>query len=60
MELENENPKIEWVQRLKKSYLKFIFREKLTEQNAIIAIQKWKKAFASKPEEKITIIWDCS
>jgi len=58
--MENENPKIEWLQRAKKDCLKFTFKETLTEQNAIIAIQKWEKAFASKPEEKIIIIWDCS
>ncbi len=55
----NDNPKIIWIENTQRNYLKFIFQEKLYADDAITAIKKWKEEFAKKPNEKITLIWDC-
>ena len=39
--------------------MRFIFGERLTEKEAVIAIQEWKAAFQSKMDESIVLIWDC-
>jgi endo-beta-N-acetylglucosaminidase D len=57
--MENENPKIEWCQKLGISYLKFTFKGKLKESDALKAIKKWKEAFNTKSGEKIVLVWDC-
>jgi len=54
-----ENPKIEWVGKFDKSCLKFTFVGMLVEQDAIIAIEKWKEAFQSKRGEEIVVVWQC-
>jgi len=58
--MEKENPKIEWIKKSGKDCLKFTFSDKLNIEDANLAIKKWKKAFAEKPQEKIIIIWECS
>ncbi len=57
--MESNNPKLEWLVINEKECLKFTFSDVLTEQLAIAAIDDWKKAFASKPDEKIILIWNC-
>lgn len=57
--MKNENPKIEWTQKFGKPCLKFTFTKMLTEEDAEIAIFKWKEEFQSKKEESIILIWDC-
>lgn len=39
--------------------MRFIFGEKLTAQEAEMAIQQWKAAFQSKMDEPIVLLWDC-
>ncbi len=53
------NLKIEWVRKNQKKYLKFTFNEKLTVEDASIAIEKWQSFFNESPNEKIILIWDC-
>ncbi len=57
--MKNVNPKIEWIQKSEKPCLKFTFTEMLTEEDAEIAIFKWREEFQSKKEESIILIWDC-
>lgn len=54
-----ENPKIEWLKSYQQKCLKFTFNEKLTEENAIVGVDKWKNCFSNYPNNKITLIWDC-
>ncbi len=54
-----ENPRIEWKNNPNKKCLKFIFNDKLSEQDAVSAIEKWRKSFKSYPGEKVVLIWDC-
>lgn len=54
-----ENPRIEWVEKSGEQCLKFTFKGVLDKENATIAIEKWREAFASKPDTKIVLIWDC-
>ena len=54
-----ENPKIEWKNNPKKKCLKFTFNDRLGEQDAVSAIEKWQKSFKTFPREKILLIWDC-
>ena len=56
----NKNPQIEWTKISGKHCLKFIFGEKLTAQEAEVAIAEWRKAFQSRMDESIILIWDCS
>ena len=57
--MESDNPKLEWLIIKEKECLKFTFTDVLTEQLAITAVDNWKRAFASKPDEKIILIWHC-
>ena len=54
-----DNPKIEWIQKSGKNCLKFTFQESFGEQDAKTAIEKWREALATKPQERIVHIWDC-
>lgn len=54
-----ENPRIECKNNPNKKCLKFIFNDKLNEQDAVSAIERWRKSFKSYPGEKIVLIWDC-
>lgn len=54
-----DNPKIEWMEKSGKEFLRFTFTGKFTEQDALPALEKWRQAFAFKPGEKISMIWDC-
>lgn len=58
-QMESEKVKIEWVQKLSKTCLKFVFGERLTSKEAERAIIKWRTEFQSKPDKSINIIWDC-
>jgi phosphopantetheine adenylyltransferase len=55
----NKNPQIEWTKISGKQCLKFIFGEKLTAQEAEVAIAEWRKAFQSRMDGAIILIWDC-
>ena len=55
----NENPTIEWAQKSGKECLKFVFGERLTLEEAEVAIAKWKNAFLFKEHKSIALIWDC-
>ncbi|KPK02013.1 MAG: hypothetical protein AMK71_03780 [Nitrospira bacterium SG8_35_4] len=57
--MEPENPKIEWLMKSGKNYLKFTFKGSLSKEMASVAIKKWRDAFHLKAEEKITLVWDC-
>ena len=57
--MKNENPRIEWAENSGKQCLKFTFGEKLTTQEAEVAIAEWQKAFQSKKDTSIILIWDC-
>ena len=57
--METDNPRIEWMKKSGKEYLNFTFKEKLTEQDARVTIEKWRKAFQSRSGEKIILVWDC-
>lgn len=54
-----ENPKMEWVQKSGKNCLQFTFQESFGAQDAQIAIEKWREALATKPQERIVHIWNC-
>ena len=54
-----ENPQMEWIQKTGKECLKFTFTGNFSEMNARAAAGKWREAFGSRPDEKITMIWDC-
>jgi len=54
-----DNPKMEWIQKSGKNCLKFTFQESFKEQDAKIAVQKWREALASHPQERVVHIWDC-
>jgi len=55
----NKNPRIEWTKISGKQCLKFIFGEKLTTQEAEVAIAEWRKAFQSRMDTSVILIWDC-
>ena len=57
--MENGNPRIVWSKYSGKQCLKFTFLEKLTTQEAEVAIAEWRKAFQSKMGTSIVLIWDC-
>jgi hypothetical protein len=57
--MESGNPRIEWLQKSGMNYLKFTFKDTLTEEMARTAIKKWREAFQSKSGQKITLVWDC-
>jgi len=57
--MKNENPRIEWYEKSGKQCLKFTFAEMLTTQEAEAAIVEWRKAFQSKMDTSIILIWDC-
>ena len=57
--MNNENPRIEWSQKSGNECLKFVFGEQLTLKEAEVAIVEWRKAFQSKMDKSIIIIWDC-
>lgn len=54
-----DNPQIEWTNKSGKQCLRFTFSGKFTEQDAVPALEKWRQSFASKPGERIPMIWDC-
>ena len=54
-----DNPIIDWCQVKNHNCLKFTFREKLTEKNADIAIERWTKLFDLNSDKKIILIWHC-
>jgi len=54
-----ENPKIEFCSKHNKTCLKFTFHGKLLVEDSRKAVDIWKKAFESKANEKIILIWDC-
>jgi hypothetical protein len=58
-QMNNENPRIEWSQKSGKDCLRFVFEEKLTAKEAEDAIGEWRKAFLSKGDKSIILIWDC-
>ena len=57
--MKNENPRIEWCENSGKQCLKFTFAEMLTTQEAEAAIVEWRKAFQTKMDTSIILIWDC-
>jgi len=57
--MEKENPIIEWVEKNGEPCLKFTFNGRLLEEDAIVAIEKWRNAFTARQGEKINIIWNC-
>jgi hypothetical protein len=57
--MKNENPRIEWSKYSGKQCLKFTFLEKLTTQEAEVAIAQWRETFQSKMGTSIVLIWDC-
>ncbi len=57
--MKSENPRIEWSQRSGKQCLRFTFGERLTENEAEVAIREWRAAFQSKVDQSIILIWDC-
>jgi hypothetical protein len=57
--MKSENPSLEWFRKANKNCLKFTFKEKLTEKNAEIAIEEWRKIFQVMGIEPIVLIWDC-
>lgn len=57
--MNDENPKIEWSQKSGKECLRFVFGERLTLKEAEVAIVEWRKAFQSKADKSIILIWDC-
>lgn len=58
-QMKNSNPRIEWDQKSGKECLRFTFGEKLTVNEAEVAIVEWRKAFQSKMDKSIILIWDC-
>ena len=58
--MNNENPRIEWSQISGKECLRFIFGERLTVKEAEVAISEWRKAFQSRIDKSIILIWDCN
>jgi hypothetical protein len=58
--MKNQNPRIEWSQISGKECLRFIFGERLTVNEAEVAIEEWRKAFQSKIDKAIILIWDCN
>lgn len=54
-----KNPAIEWKRIGNKDFLRFKFTGILTYNEALSAIEEWKKLFALKKDEKVPIIWHC-
>lgn len=54
-----DNPNIEWIKKSGKECLKFTFSGKFRETDAVIATKKWREIFATRKQDKITLIWDC-
>lgn len=56
-----EDTKIVWHNIDTKRYLKFVFEGHFSEEQALPAIEKWRKLFSEEvPEgQKVNIIWDC-
>jgi len=54
-----DNPQIEWIQKAGKNCLKFTFQQSFKEQDAQAAIERWRAALATRPQERIVHIWDC-
>jgi hypothetical protein len=57
--MKSENPKIEWSSIAAKPCLKFTFNEMLTTEDAEVAVAEWKRAFQSKINGSIVLVWDC-
>lgn len=53
-------PTLEWLSDIQTLYLRFTFGESFSHDDATIAISQWREAFASRPGEMITLIWDCT
>ncbi|MHB8791001.1 MAG: hypothetical protein ACYDBT_14115 [Desulfobulbaceae bacterium] len=54
-----DNPNIEWINKSGKECLKFTFSGKFRDTDAVIATKKWREIFATRKQDKITLIWDC-
>lgn len=54
-----DNPTIAWIKKSGKDCLKFTFNGKFTDQDAGAAVDKWRKLFAVKKQDKVILIWDC-
>ncbi len=54
-----DNPNIERCEHSNQVCLKFTFKQQLTENKAIQAIEKWKQMFESEAGKKFTLIWNC-
>jgi len=57
--MQPDNPLINWTWKSDKICLKFTFIGMLEIEDAISAVEKWKKAFSSRPSDKIVLIWEC-
>lgn len=54
-----DNPTIEWIKKSGKDCLKFTFKGKFSDQDAVAATEKWRQIFANKKQQKVILIWDC-
>lgn len=55
----NDNPQIGWCQINNLECLKFTFKGRLTEEDALKAISRWKEMFNSMKDQKIILVWNC-
>jgi len=53
------NPEIKWKTIAGREFLCFEFKGSFLEAEARVAVNVWRKEFASKPGQKIDIVWHC-
>ena len=53
------SPRVEWVARGNRRCLEFWFDAHLSSIGAERAIEAWRAAFESRPNERITVVWHC-
>lgn len=53
------NPEILVESKAQKKCVKFVFRGKLTETDAMVAVKKWEKIFHQNMTDRFVLIWHC-
>ena len=59
MDEEHKSLKIDLYLLKDEECLKFTFKDKFKEEDAVTAVEEWRDLFASLKGEKILLIWDC-
>lgn len=59
MKVAMKNLSVEWRKIGGLECLVFVFKGMLTYEEALRGVEEWKIAFASRSDQKITIVWHC-